>query len=311
MSSLRLVEKNRGFGSCEPIPPLRPTQLNGRSRSHGNGHFVLSAAVLVSILSMFSCVDLSSVVQFAKCSQDVGNSFKSLTDETLATCKRARDFSRSGKTPLECTQYENIKPKLTAINDALFDYIASLGKLAAPVSDTNPFKDVASDLKKADPSISPTDQTEATAAGGLFSALGQVAFSGYQQRRLTTIVRDTNGSVQSVVAFLSGYAADQSAEMIRNTWTLENEFCVGQSQVESGERLATKLLRLMCDEDAARKEAKLAAIKKYQDALKVVADTHTKLSDPKNWNTKELAKYLVPQSAQLTAAALSMRKAFQ
>jgi hypothetical protein len=173
------------------------------------------------------------------------------------------------------------------------------------------FKDVAADLKKADPSISQSDQTEATAAGGLFSALSRVALSGYQERRLTKIIQDTNGSVQSVVAFLSGYAADQSTEMIRNTWTLENEFCVGQPQVYAGEPLAIKLLRLKCDDDSVRRDAKLEAIKKYQAALKVIAETYAKLSDPKNWKTKELVKYLAPQISQLSSAALSIRKAFQ
>ena len=267
--------------------------------------------VLLSILGVSSCVDMASVAQFAKASQDVGNSFKSIADDTLATCKRAHDFSPPGSTELDCTQYETLEPQLTAINDALFDYIASLGKLAAPISTTNPFESVGEELKKADPTISTTDQTKASAAGGLFSALNRVALSGYQQRRLTAIIRDTNPSLQSVVGFLSGYAADQSAEMIRNTWTLENEFCVGQPQVHSGEPLAVRLLRMKCEEDSARKDAKLAAIRRYQDALKVVAETHAKLSDPKSWTTVELVKYLAPQISELGNAAVSMRKAFQ
>ena len=304
------MERARNSGHCTRITPpqaANPEHATGSTRLQRCGALPI---ILVLVLGVCACVDLTSVTEFAKCSKDLGNSFRVLADETLATCRGSQDFAPSGTTPLDCTEYKSIEPRLTAVNDVLFDYIASLGKLAGPVSDSNPFKDVASQLKEADPSMSQSDQKEASAAGGLFSALTQVLLSGYQQRRLISIIRDTNDSVQNVVAFLSGYAADQSAEMIRNSWTLENEFCVGQPQVASGEPLATKLLRIKCDDDAARKEAKLAAVKKYQDGLKVVAETHARLSDPKNWNTKDLVKYLGPQIAQLSDAVMSMRKAF-
>jgi hypothetical protein len=290
-----------------PLRRMAPEHNQGSRRSW---RLILPLVVLVLMLSVCSCVDLTSVVQFAKSSQDVGNSFKLLVDDTLATCKGAHDFFPPGKTPLDCTQYESLEPKLTAINEVLFEYIASLGKLAGPISSTNPFENVGDELKNADPNITEADQTKAKAAGGLFSALSQVALNGYQQRRLTAIIRDTNPSVQNVVGFLSGYAADQSIETIRNTWTLENEFCVGQPQVHANEPLAIKLLGIKCEEDSAHKDAKLAAVKKYQDALQVIANTHAKLTDPKSWTTVELVKYLAPQIAELGSAAIAMRSAF-
>jgi hypothetical protein len=259
---------------------------------------------------MCSCVDLSSVDKFAKSSQDVGNNFKSIADDTLATCQWAHEFFPPGKNPLDCTKYESLKPKLKAVNDALFDYIASLGKLTATTSTANPFKDVAGDLKKADSTISTADQARATAAGGLLSALSQVVESHYQQRRLTKIIRDADGPVHEVVAFLSGYAADQSIEIITDTGTLEAEFCIDNA-AQATEPLATKLLATKCADDATRKGKMLAAIKKYQDALQVIADTHAKLSDPKIWNTSDLVRYLLPQISKLSAAASSMDKAFK
>ena len=290
---------------------LNRKKLNFESRFDRSLCLSLATMVVLSMLGISSCVDTASVVQFAKASQDVGNSFKLIADETLSTCKGAHDFSPAEKTPLDCTEYEALKPRITAINDVLFDYIASLGKLAAPISSTNPFENLIQQLQNSDPSISEADQAKASAAGNLFSALNQIALSGYQQHRITTIIHDANLSVQSVVGFLSGYAADQSAQMIRNTWTLESEFCVGQPQVHAAEPLAVKLLGMKCEEDRARKEAKLAAVEKYQDALKIVADTHAKLSDPKSWTTAKLVKYLAPQIEKLGSAAFSMREAFR
>jgi hypothetical protein len=272
---------------------------------------VASALIVVSALAMISCLDTSSVTQFAKTSQDVGNNFKSIADQTLATCKWAHNFFPPGTQPLDCTKYEGIEPQLTAVNDALFAYIASLGKLAAPISSANPFSSIGSNLKTADSSISTEDQTLATAAGGIFGALNQVALSGYQQHRLEEIMRSTDKDVQDTVAFLSGYAAHESGEIIQNTWTLEHEFCVGQSQVSASEPLATKLLAIKCDEDETSEQAKLKAIESYQKALKLIAETHAKLSGTRNWKTQDLVKYLAPQIAQVGAAAFSMRQALR
>lgn len=272
--------------------------------------WIASAVVLVSALAMTSCLDTSSVTQFAKTSQDVGNNFKSIADQTLETCKWAHNFFPSGTEPLDCSKYEGIEPQLVAVNDALFAYIASLGKLAAPISSANPFGSIGSDLKKADSSISTEDQTLASAAGGIFGAINQVALSGYQQHRLEEIMRSTDKDVQDTVVFLSGYAAHESGEIIQNTWTLEHEFCVGQSQVSgSSEPLATKLLAIKCDEDETSEQAKLKAIESYQKALKVIAETHAKLSGTRNWKTQDLVKFLVPQITQINACALSMRQA--
>lgn len=270
-----------------------------------------SVMVVASALVMTSCLDTSSVTEFAKTSQDVGNNFKSMAGQTLATCKWAHNFFPPGTQPLDCTKYEGIEPQVAAVNDALFAYIAGLGKLAAPVSSANPFGSVGSDLKKADSSISTQDQTLASAAGGLFGALSKVALSGYQQRRLTEIMRSTDPDVQNTVAFLSGYAAHESEEVIRNTWTLEHEFCVGQPQVSPSEPLAIKLVAIKCDEDETSEQAKLKAIESYQQALKVIAETHAKLSSTGNWKTQDLIQYLAPQIAQVGAAAYSMRQALR
>ncbi len=269
--------------------------------------------MLAPALTTISCLDTSSVTQFAKTSQDVGNNFKSIADQTLATCKWAHNFfpadEGSAAPPLDCAKYEAVEPQLTAVNDALFAYIASLGKLAAPVSDSNPFKTIGSDLKTADSSISSQDQSLASAAGGLFGALEQVALSGYQEHHLEEIMRSEDKDVQNTVAFLFGYAAHESGEIVRNTWTLEHEFCVGQAQLSGNQPLATRLLAIKCDEDETSEQAKLAAIESYQKALKVIADTHAKLSGTKNWKTQDMVKYLVPQITQLSAASLTMRRA--
>jgi hypothetical protein len=282
---------------------------DGVWRERIRGTFVVAAAVLASALATISCLDVSSVTQFAKASQDVGNNFKSIADQTLATCKWAHNFFPAGTEPLDCTKYEGIEPQLTAVNDALFAYIASLGKLAAPVSGTNPYSSVGADLKKADSSISSQDQTLASAAGGLFGALSQVALRGYQEQRLQEITRSTDKDVQSTVAFLSGYAAHESGEIIRNTWTLEHEFCVGQPQATPGEPLAVKLLAIKCDEDETSEQAKLQAIASYQNALKIIAETHAKLASDRKWTTEDLVKLLVPQVSQLNVASLTMQKA--
>jgi hypothetical protein len=242
----------------------------------------------------------------------VGNSFKSIADDTLATCNWAHDFFPAGENPLDCATYQKIEPKLTALNDILFAYIASLGKLAAPISSTNPFGNSASDIKNADPSFTTDEQTLTKASAGLFGAISQLVMGAYQQHQLTHIIRDHNDAVQIVVGVLSGYAADRSALMVRNTWTLEHEFCVAQPQTNKGEPLAAKLLSNKCSDDSVRKDEMLNAIGKYQAALKVIADTHAKLADPKtNWTTKNLVEYLGPQMSQLSAAALSMRQALK
>jgi hypothetical protein len=269
--------------------------------------------ILLLTITSLSCVDLTQVTQFAKSSQDVGNTFKALSSDTAAVCGSAATFFPPGQAPLNCDRYVQLQPALAKVNDVLFAYIASLGKIACIAPPKDAFTNVGAELKQADASISQADQNNAKAAGGLADALSKIILSGYQRHELARMIHESNSSVQAVVSFLSGYAAAQSELLLNNTWTLEEEYCnSNRNQLGAAEPLAAKLLAQKCDDDKARINTKVAAVEQYQKALATIAATHDILDKKRNSLTnKELLHDIGPQTSSLSAAALAMQKALQ
>src|SRR5690348_3919451 len=93
----------------------------------------ISAALglIAPALLLYSCVDLGKVNEFAKASQDIGTKFKNIVEEGSASCGRTQFYVLPGQNPPDCEFYGRVAPSLVNINDALFAYISSLGRLAS------------------------------------------------------------------------------------------------------------------------------------------------------------------------------------
>jgi hypothetical protein len=264
-----------------------------------------------------SCTDTASVHEFARASQQVGAEFPPMAADGLASCHRASTFLLAGQTAPDCTFFQSIEPPLLAVNNSLFAYISSLGKLADVNTGelSGSLKNLGPDLQRADPGISAVNLGRADAAVGLAGALVNVLASGYKQKKMMTIIEHSNDSVQKVAGFLDEYAAYRYAEQIRDEEMRERAFCIQWTDPAvpevAREPIAVDLLKRRCAADYSIQTEKLAAIKKYQDALKAVASAHQKLYDQRNkWNTAQLITSLAPAVTQISDAATAMNKAF-
>lgn len=283
-------------------------------RHFSNCQLVLLAIVFISMLALPSCVDLSEVTQLAKSSQDVGNGFKQIADEVVSSCKRANSFVPAGQQALSCDVYTKTEPSLIKVNDSLFAYIASLGKLAAAgTAKKDELVNISSDLKQADKNISLQDLDRAKEAGGLADVISHVVLSGYQEHELAKIIGSQNASVQAVAAFLSGYAADKCESALKEEKQLETNYFRDQlEKYGTQEPLAVYLLKIEHSDYEGSADAKIQAAEKYERAVSSVATAHQKLFDHRNkWNTQQLTTDLAPEIQQLGDAAASMIKAFQ
>jgi hypothetical protein len=283
--------------------------------------FAATLALLASLLTLCSCVDLAKVNEFAKASQAAGAAFKAIADEGSLSCERAADYAK--KTGLEapdCTFYATVAPGLIKINDALFAYIAGLGKLASadPSKVADGLKDVPGQLKLADPKISADAQSKAKSATGLATALAKVLTSEYRQHALAKVVEEANGDadhpgpIKDVIAFLSDYAAEKYDQGLREERNYEMVYHTRRVRdFAASEPLALELFERQYQADLARIELNRAAIAKYRQALAAIASAHQKLYDSrKAWNAKQLATILAPEILQLADAGSSMKTAF-
>jgi hypothetical protein len=272
------------------------------------GARLLTISILLLVAS--SCVDLTQIAQFAKASQEVGNNFKGILDNTVAECQAADRFSPAGSKPLNCDLLTQLEPAIAKVNGSLFGYIASLGQLGSGAAPKSAFSSVAKELKDADTKITQTQQDDATAAGGLADAISKVVLSGYRQHVLEKLIHDSNSNVQQVTDFLSTYAAGKLEEVLNNGWTLEEEYCnSNRNQLGGAEPLAGKLLKLKCDEDKARIDTRVAAVEQYKTALAIVAKTHETLDkDRHQWSAKQLLTDIGPEISNMNASALALRK---
>jgi hypothetical protein len=294
-----------------------------RNKSHcARQHWQSAAkiAILTSVILLCSCVDLGKVGEFAKASQDVGATFKSITVEGSASCERATSYLLPGQQAPDCDFYAKVAPDLLKINDALFAYICGLGKLATadPSKVADGLKDVTAGLKQADPKISQAAQDQAKAATGLATALANVLTSEYRQHALAKVIEEANGDaehpgpIKQVTAFLSDYAAEKYLQGLDDEHVLETNYCDEKAEkYRVSEPLALDLFKRKCAADDARIQQKKDAIAKYRKALSVIAIAHQKLYESRNtWTAKQLATTLGPEILQLTDAASSMEKAF-
>lgn len=266
-----------------------------------------------ALFLLTSCVDLSEATKFADSSQKVGESFADIAAGTQQSCLDGNKFitSENHVKPLDCRWYQDITPSLIAVNKALFDYIASLGKLSG--GDTSKvgmgLDNLSADLKKADPKISTHETDKASAAGGLAKALTEVWASGYRQRKLAEIVQRNNQAVKDVTEFLGDYAADAFRQTIEHASEYESSYC--DLEQSAKEPLATILLNRACDADQAQYKQRLAAIQAYRTALNTIQTTHAKLAaGTGKWDVQELSKDFGSSASDLAKAASTIRKAF-
>jgi hypothetical protein len=198
---------------------------------------------------------------------------------------------------------------LNKVNDTLFAYVASLGKLSGvDVSGFN-FSAVATDLKTAGAS---TDiQTKASAAGGLATAVAKVVVSGYEQAKLSKVIGEQNASVGKVIAFLHDYAADKYLREFGSQKSAITNFCAAERDKHGNEPLALMLFAKACREEEAAANRRMEAVRKYREALKAVERAHQKLAESRTkWSVPELAKMLGPEIQQINDAAGKLKAAF-
>jgi hypothetical protein len=288
---------------------LRPSPATGRLARH-----LIAASVLILACS---CTDVTAVQHFAEESQKVGEQFQPLADDGFNSCQRATTFLLPGNPAPDCNFFPSIEPSLLAINHALFAYIASLGKLASVNTGNTAasLQNLGSDLKRADPGISDANLGKANASLSLAGALVNVLASGYQQKKLAEIIGKANDPVQQVTSFMDEYAAFRYAQQFKDEQSREKAYCVqytDQSVPEvAKEPIAVGLLSRACKADFQKQADRLAAVQKYQEALRAIASAHQKLYDERHrWNTKQLATDLLPATKELSDAADAMNKAF-
>jgi hypothetical protein len=278
---------------------------------------VKQVCTVLILLACCSCTDVAAVQEFAMASRSVGRQFRPMANGGNASCERATSFLLEGQTPPNCAFFKEVEPPLLAVNNSLFSYIGSLGKLAGlDASSTGAsLTTIGADLQQADPQISAATLAKANAATGLAAALVNVLASGYQQKKMIGIIEKANPSVQQVASFLDEYAAFRYAQQIRDEQLREQLFCAQWADPDvpkvQREPIAVILLKRNCKADDATQKQKLAAIASYQDALRSVAAAHQKLYDDRHrWSSAELLKQLSPATTKISDAAQAMSKAF-
>ncbi len=260
-------------------------------------------------LLLCACVDLTVVGQFAKSSLEVGEGFKSVMAEGLTSCEETNKMR--GPDVEDCAKLfgPGAQDPLNKVNETLFAYIASLGKLSG-VSVTGFNSDaIAADLKTA--GASSDIQTKATAASGLGTVIEKVLAGSYEQAKLSKIIGEQNASVGKVVSFLHDYAADKYLREFSNQKTVIANFCAAERDRHANEPLALLLFARACRDEEAAANRRMEAVRKYREALRAVESGHKKLAESRTkWSLPELAKMLGPEIQQLNDAAGKLKAAF-
>ena len=272
------------------------------------------ACLVIPLLVICGCTDLDEITQFAKASQSVGSAFPRIAEQAAASCIQANSFinAQNPVTPLNCEIYPALTPSLLKVNAALFNYIASLGKLASDDLSkvAGGFDKLSADLKQADPGISKESQSKASAAADLAKAITNIWANGYRQHALSKIIGENNKAVQDVTEFLSDYAAAKYRQSLEHKAGYERSFCDIMKNPAT-EPIASDLLARKCAADQAQTDVQLKAIQSYQAALATIAKTHDTLNQERgHWDAKQLSRDLGPEIVSLGNAAVAMNNAF-
>jgi uncharacterized protein YerC len=265
----------------------RPLMLRSRRRT------VLATVLLTALLPGASgCANLQAVRDFAKTSAATAD-YRQIVTDYATSPRRQKRYQPDRVAPtleLQAKARAVQKQKLEAAQTILVEYMTTLGNLAADdLPNVDPEIDaLGKALEKAkfvgegDAAIS---KETGTAAATIAKILTRAAIDHWRQKQTTRIVREANGSVQTVTAglreiVLKDFTAslDTEKEVVRKYF----EAAIAAAASAGDHDAVPPLAKILWLEHSDQIEARRAKLKAYGEVLEKIGEAHEDLNENVN-----------------------------
>lgn len=284
--------------------------------------------LLLTVL-LAGCVNLDQVTALAKVADGAKTSLPVIAADFKGSCDRQNLYVHlpPGPPPVPpppkaCVngdEFEKLGNNLIAEQNVLLDYFDALGKLAS--SSSAGFKKSVGTLSTSfkDAGLSAKQQTMATSAGNLASAISDMALQGYRKEKIAEIV----GNADSDVTILANGLANQvaPAEGVAPSATSYVFLLSNESQVigsyysvplaKDPDSQTAILVNRQWQDDVSQLNARMNAAQAYRKLMVSLAAAHAKLAtDTKggHFNIKQIGKDLGPDVVQMEEAITALQK---
>ena len=293
------------------------------------GRWLSAKATFLLAVVLVGCVNLDQVTALAKLAVEAKTSLPVIAADFKGSCDRQNLYvhlppgpSPVSAPPKACVSGDDLDKlgnNLIAEQNILLDYFDALGELASSTS--SGFQKSVGTLSSSfkDAGLSTAQQTMATSAGNLASAISDMALQGYRKRKIADII----GKTDKDVAILANGLADQVAPAPDKTPSatsylslLNNEGVLIDSYysvplAQDPNSLAAIIVNRQWQSDVNQLNARKDAAQAYRKLMLSLATAHAKLtSDTKggHFDIKQLGKDLGPDIEQMEKAIADLQK---
>jgi hypothetical protein len=285
--------------------------------------------ILLLTLLLAGCVELDQVTALAKVADGAKTSLPVIAADFKGSCDRQNLYVHlpPGPPPVlpppkACVSgddLEKLGSNLVVEQNVLLDYFDALGKLASSTSAG--FQKSVGGLSGSfkDAGLSAAQQTMATSAGSLASAISDLALQGYRKKKIAVIIGKTDKDVTILANGLADQVAPAAAKAPSTTSyisLLDNESGLIDSYysiplAQDPNSLAAIIVNRQWQEDVNQLNARKDAAQAYRKLMLSLATAHATMTrDAKggHFDIKQLGKDLGPDVAQMETAIADLQK---
>jgi len=280
--------------------------------------------LLLLAFLLVGCVKLDQVTALAKVADGAKTSIPTIAADFKGSCDRQNLYLHlpPGPPPVPppvqaCVNgddFEKLGANLIAEQNILLDYFDALGKLASdtPGGFQKSVKTLGASFK--DAGLSSAQQTMATSAGKLASAISDMVLRGYREKKIADIVDKTDKDVTILANGLADQVASTSVTSYLSLLNNESQLMDPYYRVpldKDRDSLAWVTVSRQYQQDVSQLVARKDAAQAYRKLMLSLATAHAKLTnDTKtgHLDAKKLGEDLGPDVAQMEEAIANLQK---
>lgn len=248
---------------------------------------------IILALFMSGCTSMEAVQKYASYSQSTIESVKPVAKDFYDSCTRTNSFK-----PLdshsECKTEQEASKAILMVSNVLDEYAAALGALAADelVSYDTDVDAMTKEIKGL--KVQGLEEDKVDAVGSLAKLISKAATSAYQQRQVSSFIRESDTSITTVTETLANIIEKNYSHAIDMEISAWRD---GYKRVERAARTEKSLEWEAYSKaqwkDRAELEAKLHAVKNLAKSIREIGSTHVKLKeDAEKLTSKEVFAFV-------------------
>lgn len=274
---------------------------------------------LVPVCIASGCMNLDDVAQLTKLADNAQQSLPAVVADIPASCERQNlllndipsDERPASLVPQDCKAYVDVADHVTKDQTILIAYFDALGKLASntPLSYGKTIDANVATIGKL-PGLSKDTITASNAAQKIGKVLGDAVTQAYRQRKVRSIIENTDDAVQELTSDLKNViAVDYIGILANEREAIDAYYGSPIAAAGKSQRLVLVVVQHQYDGDLMALQSRKNAATAYGKVMVDLAALHAKLKQEaeKKASLRDIAKEVGPNVSDLKDAISAVR----